>query len=519
MAAQLQFLVEGKTDSPAGQSRHDLEAGKLVTIKNVSPGASNTLEVLWMAHGDTAAVSMDGSGAPAQWTFRPTAGAVGTYRVKLTVDGVSTIREAAILTPNRQLRIPALGERASLEASWATRALPEVVAASENNATYPGDPRIPGANYAGHYPDLEKLFLVVDGLAGTVDALPSGGASSSNDIANDSGVSGGAGTVSAALDALQAGISAAGLPTAALSGRLTLAGDMNDGALANGMAGTINTVNTITVQAVTGPANLTGLASPTVEVLDRFITMVNIGTNNITLKHQSSGSASGNQFMLPGATDLVLKPNASIILRKGGMGGPWAAQALTGNAPVLSVLGRTGAVAAAQDDYLASQVKNDSGFGGATVATALNALNAKAIPAGSNDLANQSTVPGGGTVTTALNALQTAVAGAGGGNLLTINNQTGTTYTFTLADGDNKTIVSGNNAAAQVYTIPSNAAVPMPIGSVVAIEQAGTGQISLAIASDSLGTPGLVLKTRVRNSIIYATKMAATRWTASGDLA
>ena len=61
---------------------------------------------------------------------------------------------------------------------------------------------------------------------------------------------------------------------------------------------------------------------------------------------------------------------------------------------------------------------------------------------------------------------------------LAFNAQTGTTYTFVLADADNK-LVTASNAAAQTYSIPTNASVAFPIGTQLNIIQIGAGQVTV----------------------------------------
>lgn len=174
MTASIRFIVEGLTDTPANRSRHDVVGGgigHMVTIVNVSPGSVNNLEVLWYPKGDTGIHELNPYGDTG-WYFYPTAGVYGSYLFKLTVDGESIIRECAILTPNRGLRIPALGEKASVDASYVKRNDAAVIAASHNNVVVQGDDRIPSTNYTGYTLDLEKLILVVDQLAGVVDDIP-----------------------------------------------------------------------------------------------------------------------------------------------------------------------------------------------------------------------------------------------------------------------------------------------------------------------------------------------------------
>lgn len=88
--------------------------------------------------------------------------------------------------------------------------------------------------------------------------------------------------------------------------------------------------------------------------------------------------------------------------------------------------------------------------------------------------------------------LQTArninnIAFDGTSNILlnsTYNNQTGTTYTFALAD--NQKVVTATNASAQTYTVPTNASVAFPIGTRIDVIQLGAGKVTIAPASGAV---------------------------------
>ncbi len=63
------------------------------------------------------------------------------------------------------------------------------------------------------------------------------------------------------------------------------------------------------------------------------------------------------------------------------------------------------------------------------------------------------------------------------GNLLTLNAQTGTSYTTQLSD-QNK-LITMTNASASTLTIPLNSSVAYDVGCVIAITQLGAGQVTL----------------------------------------
>lgn len=99
---------------------------------------------------------------------------------------------------------------------------------------------------------------------------------------------------------------------------------------------------------------------------------------------------------------------------------------------------------------------------------------------------------------------------------LTLNAQTGTTYTL-VADDKNK-LVTLSNASSITLTVPTNASVPYAIGSQINIQQAGAGQVTVAgdtgVTVNS--TPGL--KLRAQWSAATLIKTATNTWTMVGDL-
>lgn len=105
---------------------------------------------------------------------------------------------------------------------------------------------------------------------------------------------------------------------------------------------------------------------------------------------------------------------------------------------------------------------------------------------------------------------------------LTLNAQTGTTYTFVLTDANN-TLVTASNASAQTYTIPPNSSVAYPIGAQLNIIQIGAGQVSFAQGSGvtiaSNGGTSTAPKCRVQYSAATAIKVGTDSWYVVGDIA
>jgi hypothetical protein len=100
---------------------------------------------------------------------------------------------------------------------------------------------------------------------------------------------------------------------------------------------------------------------------------------------------------------------------------------------------------------------------------------------------------------------------------LTINAQTGTTYTFVLTDSYN-TLVTAANASTITVTVPPNSSVAYPVGAILQIAQTGAGQVTIAAGSGVTinYTPGL--KLRATNSVASLVQTATNTWLLSGDL-
>jgi hypothetical protein len=104
-----------------------------------------------------------------------------------------------------------------------------------------------------------------------------------------------------------------------------------------------------------------------------------------------------------------------------------------------------------------------------------------------------------------------------------INAQTGTTYTFVLADQGK--YITASNASAQTYSIPTNASVAFPIGTSIDLFQLGAGQVTVSAASSgtttvlSTGATAAGPKTRVQYSALTCKKVATDTWHIIGDIA
>ena len=76
-------------------------------------------------------------------------------------------------------------------------------------------------------------------------------------------------------------------------------------------------------------------------------------------------------------------------------------------------------------------------------------------------------------------------------NAVSINAQTGTTYTFALADASEGKLVTASNAASSTYTVPPQSSVTWAAGAVIRILNQGAGVVTIAAGSGVTinGTP------------------------------
>lgn len=178
---------------------------------------------------------------------------------------------------------------------------------------------------------------------------------------------------------------------------------------------------------------------------------------------------------------------------------------ISSSAVDLSSADVTGTLAAGRFPALTGDVTTSAGFLATTIANSA-VTNAKILNA-TIDLTTK--------VTGVLPAVNV-------GLVRTINVQTGTTYTFVLADGSaagGNPLVTASNASAQTYTVPPNSSVAYPVGTQIDLVQLGAGKVTLAqgagvtINSDS-GNKAIAAQ-HVGVSLI---KTATDTWVLIGNL-
>lgn len=96
------------------------------------------------------------------------------------------------------------------------------------------------------------------------------------------------------------------------------------------------------------------------------------------------------------------------------------------------------------------------------------------------------------------------------------NDQTGTTYTFVLADKHR--LVTGSNASAQTYTIPPNSSVAYPLGTALQLYQKGAGQITWTAGAGVTIRAPRGAKSGTQYTVSQAIKVAADEWVVGGDV-
>ena len=106
---------------------------------------------------------------------------------------------------------------------------------------------------------------------------------------------------------------------------------------------------------------------------------------------------------------------------------------------------------------------------------------------------------------------------------LTVNAQTGVTYTAVKADGLNA-IVTMDNASANTFSIPTDATYNFPIGTTLVVYQKGAGITTIQAVTSGTTTvtsAGAVLAAPVlaRYKAAAAIKLAANNWTVVGGIA
>lgn len=90
---------------------------------------------------------------------------------------------------------------------------------------------------------------------------------------------------------------------------------------------------------------------------------------------------------------------------------------------------------------------------------------------------------------------------------------------YELVLGDAGKTIEMNKGTACTLTIPANASVEFPVGTVINIVQYGAGQVSVAITTDTLVSSGSKRKLTGQYSAASLYKRGSTEWVLIGDIA
>ena len=100
---------------------------------------------------------------------------------------------------------------------------------------------------------------------------------------------------------------------------------------------------------------------------------------------------------------------------------------------------------------------------------------------------------------------------------LTLNAQTGTTYTLVLTDAHK--LVTLSNASSITCTVPPNSSVAFETGDQVNLLQLGAGQVTIAAGSGvTIRSEGSKLKLKGQYATATLVKIASDEWVALGNL-
>jgi hypothetical protein len=103
----------------------------------------------------------------------------------------------------------------------------------------------------------------------------------------------------------------------------------------------------------------------------------------------------------------------------------------------------------------------------------------------------------------------------------TLNDQTGTTYTPVITD-QYQVLITRFNGSASTLTIPTNASVAFPVGTVITVLNKGAGAVTISAASGAtLSSAGTVSSSPVLSQYRSCAliQISANAWYAVGGIA
>jgi hypothetical protein len=256
--------------------------------------------------------------------------------------------------------------------------------------------------------------------------------------------------------------------------------------------------------------------------INSSVTSMTVATGTATTLLGGVTVVAGSQFTVAIDPDTI---NEEIVFITAGPSGDTFTidRGEAGSAPVSHSTGATVKHVLTSDDLNAfaagiSPVAS-LGFSGSTSgtttlqATAVAGTNTLTLPATSND-----TLVGKATTDTLTNKTLTSPTITTPTQRLTLNAQTGTTYTLVAADASYK-LVTASNAAAITVTVPPSI---FTAGDVVNLQQIGAGQVTFAqgagVTITSTGATATAPKLRAQYSACTIICTSSNNFTVIGDL-
>ena len=340
----------------------------------------------------------------------------------------------------------------------------------------------------------------------------------------------------------------------------------------NSLAGKLSTTGgTMSGAIAMGTNKITGMGTPTASTdaaTKGYVDTVTVAPSNLTGPITSVGSATSIASQTGTGTKFVMDTSPTLVTPALGVA---TATSINGTSipstkTLVVTTDKLSALAATTSSELAGVISDETGSGSLVFATSptlvtpilgtptsVTLTNATGLPV-SGITASTSTALGVGSIElghatdTTIARVSAGVVSIEGANVvttsstdtltnktltsptindpklnLTLNAQTGTTYTFVLTD--NGKLVTASNASAQTYSIPTNATTAFPTGTQINIIQIGAGQVTIQAASSgtttvaSTGATAASPKLRVQYSSATCIKVATDTWYVVGDIA